>query len=103
MVMYFPEHINLQKCDDGHTPLHSAVMANKLDVAHFLLVQVHLCYSYILGSNLHTMRCLVCFALICIGVLNYTSYIVSQASHIFPMRYFVRTCSLTENTSGSRD
>jgi E3 ubiquitin-protein ligase mind-bomb len=39
MVMYFPEHINLQKCDDGHTPLHSAVMANKLDVAHFLLAQ----------------------------------------------------------------
>ena len=52
MVMYFPEHINIQKCDDGHTPLHIAVMANKLDIAHFLLAQVHvnlhLCCTYVL-------------------------------------------------------
>ena len=42
MVMYFPEHINIQKCDDGHTPLHSAVMTNRLDIAHFLLAEVYM-------------------------------------------------------------
>lgn len=41
IVTYFPQHINLQKCDDGHTPLHAAVATNKLDVVHFLLTQVH--------------------------------------------------------------
>ena len=40
MVAYFPQLINLEKCDDGHIPLHSAVLYNKLNVAHFLLSQV---------------------------------------------------------------
>ena len=40
MVAYFPQHINLDKRDDGYTPLHSAVLHNRLDVAQFLMAQV---------------------------------------------------------------
>ena len=41
MLMHFPEHINLQKHDDGYFPLHVAVANNSIDIAELLLQQVH--------------------------------------------------------------
>ena len=54
MVAYFPQHINLEKCDDGYTPLHSAVINNRVDVAHFLMAQVSYSSPHIFTHHTHT-------------------------------------------------
>lgn len=40
--MYFPEHINLQKADDGYSSLHIAVANKHCDVAELLVQQVNM-------------------------------------------------------------
>ena len=40
MLMYFPEHMNLQKADDGYSLLHMAAVNNQCGVMELLLQQV---------------------------------------------------------------
>ena len=46
MLMYFPEHINLEQQDDGYCPLHVAVANDSIDIAELLLQQVHSNWLY---------------------------------------------------------
>ena len=55
--MHYPEHINLQKADNGNTPLHVAAACNRLDVVDFLASQVLYMYMYIIHVCTHTSKC----------------------------------------------
>lgn len=54
MVMHYPEHINLQKADNGNTPLHVAAACNRLDVVDFLASQVLYMYMYNYNTCMYT-------------------------------------------------
>ena len=46
MLMYFPEHINLQKEDDGYSLLHVAAANGRLCAAELIAQQVHICAQF---------------------------------------------------------
>ena len=43
MLMYFPEHINLQKAYNGYSLLHVAADNGRLCAAELIAQQVHIC------------------------------------------------------------
>ena len=43
MLMFFPEHSNLQKADDGYSLLHTAVVNGHLSIVDLIAQQVHIC------------------------------------------------------------
>lgn len=55
--MHYPEHINLQKVDNGNTPLHVAAACNRLDVVDFLASQVLYEYTVHTRLNVHRAHC----------------------------------------------
>ena len=68
MLMYFPEHINLQKVDNGYSLLHVAAANGRLCAAELIAQQVWICaqfrqctlfslYSMILTEGVIVMIC----------------------------------------------
>ena len=76
MVMYYPEHINLQRCDSGYTPLHHAAYTDRLDIVDFLAAQVWIYYVHYIYMYIHPSVCIYIIIRMYMYIYNVYMYIL---------------------------